>query len=375
MALRLDPSILCAPQYDIQGVKQQITWIETVKDQWQSFKGIEGLSSQVGTYKNRPVVKIKGNSLSEHLRACTSLGGQLIEFQTAGQQKNVNSIMKKAKLDQILIYITYSNGQLLWPSGPSFPYTILDVLAKEKAKSKLYSGMIMYKIYDKNSKAEVNEFSFTTTPESLKSLCVAEDDELDNEIARFKTEIQQEIDLISKLSPSITDLMNSFILEAQLADERYPSNSSNIRTKRDTDDTCWPLLIRPMEKATVAVPPKVNDFPSIIRARQIFQDFTKAYKEKYNRMKAIKGQIKNSIEVQVEILPTGINFITHFSLKGRIYMKFFIVMTVISILITCQCCYCCCFLCIVGKVRDPKHSRRVYRHMPVEMIPLAERKD
>ena len=137
MALRLDPSILCAPQYDIQGVKQQISWIETVKDQWQSFKGIEGLSSQVGTYKNRPVIKTKGNSLSEHLRACTSLGGQLIEFQTAGQQKNVNSIMKKAKLDQILIYITYNNGQLLWPSGSSFPYSILDVLAKEKAKNKL----------------------------------------------------------------------------------------------------------------------------------------------------------------------------------------------------------------------------------------------
>ena len=374
-ALKLDPSRLCPPQYDIKGVANQVKLIEKVKNRWESFQGIEGLESQVAIYKNRPVFKTKGNSLTEHLRSCTSLDGSLIKFLTVAQQQNVNYIMKKLKLDQILIYLTYSNGQLLWPSGSSFPYDLLDSLAREKAKAKSYVGMIQYKIYDKSQKQEVNEFSFTAQPESLKSLCVANDNELYTEISRFKTEVQQEIEVINQLIPNMTNLLNSFTIEIESSQDNISIDTSQIQRQKEDNEKCWSLLIRPVHETPVQMPPNINSFPNIIKARQLFQNFIVWFKKIYESLKQANKQIAQSSNVQVEVHTTGMNFIAKFSLRGFIYKTVFALMIIISTLSTCLCYYCCCFLYIIGKVRDPNHDRRTYRHQPVEMVPLAMRKD
>lgn len=375
-ALKLDPNRLCPPQYDTQGVANQVRQIERIKTRWESFQGIEGLESQVTIYKNKPVFKTKGNSLTDHLRSCTSHDGSLIEFLTAEQQQNVNAIMKNLKLDQILIYLTYSNGQLLWPSGSSFQYGLLDQLAKEKARAKSYVGMIQYKIFDKTQNKEVNEFSFTATPETLKSLCLANDNELYAESSRFKTEVQQEIEMINQLVPNMTELLNTFTVAIESSQGNIPVGTPKEKgNENGKDQKCWSLLIRPVHEPTMQLPPKVNSFQNIIKARQLFQKFIMGFKTIYEKLKQVNIQIGQSGEVQVEVHTIGMSFIANFSLRGYIYRVFFVLITIISILLTCLCCYCYCFLYIIAKVRDPNHARRINRHRPVEMIPLAHRRD
>ena len=140
--IKIDPASLCEIKYDKQGFTSQIDHLEKTKAIWGDFKGVQ-LDEQVATYQGKPVFKITGDTLSEHLRGCSKKAGTLVEFFNEKQQKDLNKIMRKLKLEKILVYLTYTDNQLLWPaSGVGFQYNVLDAPARSRKNAKTFKGLV-----------------------------------------------------------------------------------------------------------------------------------------------------------------------------------------------------------------------------------------
>ena len=248
-ALRIDTEKLCPSEYDITGFENQTATLEKARLEWRHFRGIDGIQGQIATYQNKPVFKVSGATLSEHLRSCSLLGGTSIEFMTAEQQEQVNQIMRKQRLEKIMIYITYVNGQLLWPgTGAAFQYSLLDSLAETKEKAKQYKGMVQYKSFDKSTKREVNEFQFISDVGSTKSLCVGSSSELYQEIARFKSEARSQAESVGNKKPTITELVQEITVQMASSEDNQTEHDKGSRK-------CWSILVNPIRVQAYEKPP------------------------------------------------------------------------------------------------------------------------
>ena len=368
MTLRINIEKVCSASYDKTTLKNQISLLEKAKLSWEMFKGVAGMEGQIALYQNRPVFKIAGDTLADHLRKCSTLGGASIEFITAIQQTEVNQIMRGQRLDKMLIYLTYSHGQLLWPSGKAFQYQLLDVPAKTQASAKQYKGTIQYKSYNKQTKAELNEFQFISDVSAIKSFCVANDNELYQEVARFKNEIQLKVQTMSTAEPSISGLVDKIIT-------RMESDNTTLSLDEAQETQCWPVIIGPVKRESYREAPKVKSFTTLIKARQEFQTFKESYETTRQRLIEVKESIDNADDVQIEMYTPGVHFLTNFSLKKSLYRVVFGLIMVTASLIVLKVCYCFIFVVTVAKIRNPQHHMIANRYRPVEQIPLSQRID
>ena len=364
-AIKIDINKLCQPRYGIKGFRNQVGKIEGAKQAWENFKGVQGVEGQVGTFESRPVFKMSGNTLAEHLRECAKRKGAPVEFITAEQQVEVNTLMRKLKLDKILLHMAYTNQQLTWHrSGAPFQYELLDEYVKNNKAN--FRGMIQYKSFDKSTKEEKNEFSVVNAPSNLKSLCVANENTLYQEIERFGYEIEQETGLLAQISPTIRELEENITIEIEKAE----GNRSRLEGEK-----CWPIMISPMQETIYKLPPRIDNYPKLLKAIKMFQAFKEKYRETQKKMVEIKKDLGSSPSVGIEIHTLGMSFFRTLNLETWIGKLVFTLMMTITTTIPVIVCYCLIFFCIIGRQRNPQYHQRNNRYRPVEQVPLALRRD
>ena len=362
--IKVNPSDLCQMSYDIEGFKDQVNILEKTREVWETFRGLE-VQDQVGTYQGRPVFKTSGNTLSEHLRECSEKAGTMIEFYNDKQQKQVNKLIRSLKIGKIMLYLTYNDGQVLWPSsGVAFQYNVLDAQARSRTQAKTYKGTVLYKCYDKTTKKETNEFSFVDASTNVKSLCVSQETSLIKEVAAFNTYVREETFKLEMLDPPIANITREIEEEMRNSSETIGANEGQ----------CWRTKITPIKKTTYNTPPKIDSLNKVTIAKEMFNTFKTNYLGMQKKMPKILKKIRTATNINMECIPTGLGFFNYFTTKSTNMTAILsLIMTIAVTTATSGCC-CCCLICVLIKLKKPKRERIIETYECNEQIPLSQRR-